>query len=245
MKKLATAIAIIASIGTPAFAADMVLKAAPVVTPPFSWSGPYIGGEGGGGWGQSGQSDPGPPPAPPAPVKPPPVTTHPLDIGSASLGVSGGLIGGTAGYNWQAGPWVLGIEGDYSWDNIQGSSGSCGFAPPHGCGTSLESFGTLRGRVGYAMGDRGTWLPYATGGLAVGEVHAWDALTPASGSAFRAGWTVGGGIETVLAPNWTFKIEYLYIDLGSAHLFDIVPGVPETVSFRDNILRIGINYKFW
>jgi len=88
-------------------------------------------------------------------------------------------------------------------------------------------------------------LPYVTGGLAVGEVHAWDALTPASGSAFRAGWTIGAGFETVLAPNWTFKLEYLYMDLGSAHLFDIVPGVPETVSFRDNIFRIGINYKFW
>jgi outer membrane immunogenic protein len=87
-------------------------------------------------------------------------------------------------------------------------------------------------------------LPYVTGGLAVGEVHAWDALTPASGSAFRAGWTVGGGIETVLAPNWTLKVEYLYMDLGSARLFNIVPGIPETVTFTDNILRIGINYKF-
>jgi len=172
-------------------------------------------------------------------------TIQPLDLGSGSYGVSGGFIGGTAGYNWQAGPWVLGVEGDYSWANIAGSSGSCGFAPAHGCGTALESFGTLRGRVGYALGYRGTWLPYVTGGLAVGEVHAWDALTPASGSAFRAGWTLGAGFETVLAPNWTFKLEYLYMDLGSAHLFDIVPGVPETVSFRDNIFRIGINYKFW
>jgi len=148
-------------------------------------------------------------------------------------------------YNWQTGPWVLGVEGDYSWANITGSSATCGFAPPHGCGAALESFGTLRGRFGYAMGYRGTWLPYVTGGLAVGELHAWDALTPASGSAFRAGWTIGAGIETVLAPNWTFKFEYLYMDLGSAHLFDIVPGIPETVSFRDNIFRIGINYKFW
>jgi outer membrane immunogenic protein len=168
-----------------------------------------------------------------------------LDVGSGSFGVSGGTVGGTAGYNWQTGPWVLGVEGDYSWANITGSSATCGFAPPHGCGAALESFGTLRGRFGYAMGYRGTWLPYVTGGLAVGELHAWDALTPASGSAFRAGWTIGAGIETVLAPNWTFKFEYLYMDLGSAHLFDIVPGIPETVSFRDNIFRIGINYKFW
>jgi outer membrane immunogenic protein len=88
-------------------------------------------------------------------------------------------------------------------------------------------------------------MPYVTGGLAVGEVQAGDALTPASGSTFRAGWTAGGGIETVIAQNWTFKAEYLYMDLGSAQLFNIVPGVPETVSFKANLVRIGIDYKFW
>jgi len=86
-------------------------------------------------------------------------------------------------------------------------------------------------------------LPYITGGLAAGEVQAWDALTPSSGQAFRAGWTVGAGIETLLAPNWTAKVEYLYMDLGSAQLFDVVPGVPETVSFKASLVRGGINYK--
>ena len=95
----------------------------------------------------------------------------------------------------------------------------------------------------YALGSTGTWLPYITGGLAVGEVKAWDALTPSSGQAFRAGWTVGAGIETLLAPNWTAKVEYLYMDLGSAQLFDVVPGVSETVSFKASLIRGGINYK--
>jgi len=99
--------------------------------------------------------------------------------------------------------------------------------------------------VGYAVGPGGTWLPYITGGLAVGEVQAWDALTPASGSAFRAGWTIGAGIETAFAQNWTLKLEYLYMDLGSAQLFNIVPGVPETVSFKANLIRLGIDYHFW
>jgi outer membrane immunogenic protein len=94
------------------------------------------------------------------------------------------------------------------------------------------------------MGPGGGWLPYITGGLAVSEVQAWDALTPASGSAFRAGWTIGAGIEAVLAQNWTLKLEYLYMDLGSAQLFDVVPGVPETVSFKANLFRAGVNYKF-
>jgi outer membrane immunogenic protein len=235
---LLTHVALFAAIGAaPAFAA-----------PPsgvFNWTGPYGGIEGGGAWGHSSQTDDGLPPSPPPPPPPPPPTTCvDDDCGSGSFAVDGGFIGGTLGYNWQTGPWVLGIEGDYSWANITGSSSTCGFAPPHGCGTTLDSFGTLRGRVGYAASWDGAWLPYITGGLAVGELHAWDALTPSSGSAFRAGWTVGAGVEAAINRNWTFKLEYLYMDLGSAQLFNIVPTVPETVSFTANVLRIGINYKF-
>jgi outer membrane immunogenic protein len=156
------------------------------------------------------------------------------------------LAGGTLGYNWQRGPWVFGLEGDYSWSGIKGQSSVCGptTVTPHPCGTSLDSFGTLRGRIGYAAGTTGNWLLYATGGLAVGDVHAWDSLTPAAGSEFRAGWTVGAGIEAGFAPNWTAKLEYLYVDLGKAQLFNIVPGVSETVSFNTNIIRAGINYKW-
>jgi len=88
----------------------------------------------------------------------------------------------------------------------------------------------------YALGSAGTWSPYIMGGLAVGEVQAWDALTPSSGQAFRGGWTVGAGVETLL------KLEYLYMDLGSTQLFDVVPGVAETVSFKANLVRAGINY---
>jgi outer membrane immunogenic protein len=98
--------------------------------------------------------------------------------------------------------------------------------------------------VGQAVGANGNWLLYATGGLAVGEVHGWDSFTPASGSAFRAGWTVGAGVETSFAPHWTAKLEYLYVDLGKSQLFDVVPGLPETVNFTANIVRAGVNYSF-
>ena len=122
---------------------------------------------------------------------------------------------------------------------------SCGVAMPHSCGTTLDSFGTLRGRFGYAAGPNGTWMPYVTGGLAVGEVQAFDSLTPASGSAFRTGWTGGAGIEALVFPHVTLNVEYLYMDLGSAQLFNIVLRVPETVSFKNNIIRAGINYQFF
>ncbi len=115
---------------------------------------------------------------------------------------------------------------------------------PHPCGTKLDALGTFRGRVGYAAGANGNWLLYATGGLAIGDVRGWDSLTPASGSDWRAGWTVGAGVETAFAPNWTAKLEYLYVDLGNAQVFNIVPGVPESVGFTANIVRAGINYKF-
>jgi outer membrane immunogenic protein len=169
-------------------AATPSLAAPPFPPGSYNRTGPYIGGEGGYGWGNSNQSDPGRPPAPP-PAPPPPRD----DTGAGAYSMRGGFIGGSAGYNWQTGPWVLGIEGDYSWANITGSSMSCGFAPRHGCGTTLQSFGTLRGRVGYATEPGGAWLPYVTGGLAAGELQAWDALTPASGNAFRGGWSLGAG----------------------------------------------------
>ena len=218
-----------------ASAADMPVKApAPIVAPLYNWTGPYVGIAGGYGWGNSGQTDPGI------------VINQTVTSEDGSYAVNGGILGGTLGYNWQQGPWVFGVEGDFSWADISGSSNTCGATTPipHACGTKLESLGTLRGRIGYAMGATGNWLPYVTGGLAVGELQAWDAFTPASGSNFRAGWTVGGGVEVGITQNWTAKVEYLYVDLGSQQMFNVVPGVPETVSFTANILRAGVNYRF-
>ena len=133
---------------TPSFAAP---PSSPLGS--YNWAGPYIGY--GGVWlGRSDQTDLDcallRPPPPPPPLPPPP----PRAAADGSYLVGGGFIGGTAGYNWQAGPWVLGVEGDYSWANINGSSTTCGVAPPHGCGTTLQSFGTLRGCVGYGDGAR-------------------------------------------------------------------------------------------
>ncbi|MGZ9141851.1 MAG: outer membrane protein, partial [Candidatus Binatia bacterium] len=160
--------------------------------------------------------------------------------------VDGALAGATLGFNWQQGPWVFGLEGDYSWAGISGSSPLCAAntATPHPCGTRLDALGTLRGRLGYAMGPSGSILPYVTGGLAVGNLQGWDNLTPSEGSRFRAGWTVGAGIEARIAPQWTAKLEYLHVDLGHTILFDIVPLVPETVSFRADIVRVGLNRSF-
>jgi outer membrane immunogenic protein len=136
---------------------------------------------------------------------------------------------------------------------------------------SLDWFGTVRGRIGILADPR--VLLYATGGLAYGEVGAsstiggfnitgpqgvnGSTITPflgsASNSSLRVGWTVGAGVEGVISGNWTAKLEYLYIDLGNVSGSFVTPLIAPSGAFAissysshitDNILRVGINYKF-
>jgi outer membrane immunogenic protein len=207
-----------------------------------NWSGPTVGVVGGGVSGTSTQTDPG--------IAGPTGSTGSTgltgNIGDGRYHMGGGLVGVGAGFNWQSANWVFGVAGDFSGGNVSGSSNTCGptTVTPHPCGTSLDSLGTLRGLVGYAMGPTGNWLPYVTGGLAFGDVHAWDALTPAAGTVTRTGWTVGAGVATMVVPNWVVKFEYLHFDLGSANIFNIVPGVPETVTAKGDLFRLGVAYQF-
>lgn len=201
-------------------AADLGLaplyKAPPPVATTYNWSGFYLGANGGGGWGDS----------------------HWQGIGR--VGVSGGLAGGTAGYNWQFGQTVLGLEGDVDWAGLSGTNTSA-ICPGGSCGTSDTWLSTVRGRAGYAFGSI---LPYVTGGLAVGDIRATAPGLP-GGSATNAGWTVGGGIEFALPGNWSAKAEYLHVDLGSFNCGTDCGGAPnENVSMRDNIFRAGVNYHF-
>ena len=96
-------------------------------------------------------------------------------------------------------------------------------------------------RLGYAA-DR--FLPYVTGGAAFGNIQA---STPgfAGSSTTNLGWTVGAGIEFALAGNWTAKAEYLYVDLGNFNCgLGCGAAAVNHVSFSDNILRGGFNYRF-
>jgi outer membrane immunogenic protein len=192
-------------------------KAPPAqVTQAYNWAGFYLGINGGGGWGHSN-----------------------WDTSAASIGVSGGLAGGTAGYNWQFGNAVLGLEADVDWANLKGTSSSA--LCPAGCTTSDTWLSTVRGRAGYAFGGV---LPYITGGLAMGDIRA---TTPgfAGASSSNAGWTVGGGIEFALPGNWSAKAEYLHVDLGSFNCGANCNGLPnDNVSLHDNVVRAGVNYRF-
>jgi outer membrane immunogenic protein len=164
-------------------------------------------------------------------------------VGAETIKPKGFLAGGTFGYNWQSGAIVYGVEGDFDWSNVKNTvvCGSGIFTGAVRCETSSNWLATFRGRVGYAF-DR--WLPYVTAGGAYGNVKATASIPvlgfSESASKSMFGWTFGAGLEYAFLGNWTAKIEYLYVDLGH---FDATP-ISTSVSFKENIVRAGLNYKF-
>jgi outer membrane immunogenic protein len=265
-----------------ALAADLpartYTKAPAYIDPGYNWSGFYLGGNAGYSWGHASTdgSETGT-----QSVSIFSATTGVLRAGSpvvTSLGttpltgranVNGFIGGGQAGYNWQHGTWLFGLEADIQGSDERGSADVCVVA---GCaiGTGLftanyklDWFGTVRGRIGFLPTDR--VLLYATGGLAYGEISASAPLIPLSWGSTRTGWTVGAGAEVAIDPHWSVKLEYLYMDLGNfgsdsttATNVGTQLGVPirfNTVTtttfasafssrFTDNILRVGLNYRF-
>ena len=256
--------------------ARMPVKAPVMVAEVYNWTGFYIGGNGGYSWGRSRSdvnffnSTTGVAIVPPA--------------GSAtsnSFNLNGGVAGGQAGYNWQTGIWVVGLETDLQWSGERGSANfSCApvavvggvclpgatFLPTSFTGTNvtvdqkIEWFGTFRARAGVLMAP--SILAYVTGGLAYGSVKTDMGIsstlattlagTPVSASSstssLHAGWTIGGGVEAMFAGNWSAKLEYLYVDLGTFNstVALAAPAIGANFSSRvtDNIFRAGINYHF-
>jgi outer membrane immunogenic protein len=231
MKRMLIAGALALAAAGQAFAADLPMPGPPVppaaympVMPLYNWTGIYLGVNGGYGFGQSNWTAP-----------PPTGST-----GNFSTG--GGLVGGTIGANYQWGQFVLGIEADGDWQNVNGSVGCStpgGF--PVSCQTQSDWLATVRGRAGYAW-DR--VLFYGTGGAAFANVQAGSANTGSFDTGTQMGWTAGAGIEYAFMPNLTGKVEYLYVDLGNLSC-NVNCAAGTSVTFTENIVRAGINYKFW
>jgi outer membrane immunogenic protein len=192
----------------------------------FNWNGFYVGMNAGYAWGHSSWSDPA------------------VGADSGKFHTGGGLVGGQLGYNWQTGAVVLGIETDADWMSVKGSTAGLGgvcLADGGGmCQTQQSWVGTTRGRLGYAF-DR--WLPYVTGGVAYGNIQA---VQPTSTTAStNVGWTAGTGLEYGIDRNWSAKVEYLHIDLGTATLFGSASGTSTlAVPASNNLVRTGINYHW-
>jgi outer membrane immunogenic protein len=239
-------------------AADMAVKAPYVAQPPeFSWSGFYVGVHAGYNWSSNNWTSGG-------------LVEDPTFLVTPMKPKTDGVLGGVqAGANYQIASWVVGMEADWAFLSRRGSSDGTllqNGAPAFG-GFTITTTGTSKidwlaqftGRAGYAL-DR--TLFYVKGGVAAGETSDNFSLTqvqPGGPTSFidfgtknntLVGWTAGGGIEHFFSPNWSAKVEYNYVDLGStSEKFNFVSGVT-SLTFRENIehklqiVKVGGNYKF-
>jgi outer membrane immunogenic protein len=258
IKKL-LAVAAFVALGTgSAFAADLAARPytkAPVMAAPvFSWTGCYLGVHAGYGWGRNNN-----------------------DFGSAvydgdflpELGpynhtTSGGVAGGQVGCNYQfSGNWVVGVEGEAWWSGMRGGLTTPEDGADPGTYTRFESQNRwdadLAFRFGYAVNRS---LFYGKAGVAVGNfnyiethddfptTHGCPGGAPVCSVSYsntRAGLLLGAGWEYAFVNNWTFKVEYNYIDFGSHTLpYPYVSAAIQSfpVSDRKQIVKLGVNYLF-
>jgi outer membrane immunogenic protein len=148
-------------------------------------------------------------------------------VTNTGINPSGILGGGQVGYNWQSGQFVFGAETDLQASGASDTFTAFKFSNPW--------FGTLRGRAGYAFNN---FLVYGTLGLAYGDLRG--EFGGAVETHTMAGWAGGIGAEYGFAPNWSAKVEYLYMDLADRGF--AVTGMDN--GYRANILRLGVNYHF-
>ena len=170
--------------------------------------------------------------------------------------VPGSVAGGVqAGGTWQFDRVALGVEADYQ--AMRQEQSDCGgwCLPTQSIDISEKStwFATVRGRAGVVSGP--AWY-YVTGGVAFTKVNtdyrSFDGVIFAQGSFgdARTGWTVGGGIEAMLSPNWSAKAEYLYMDFGTiSHTMyfndPFGAGLASnsfSIDVREHVFRFGVNY---
>jgi outer membrane immunogenic protein len=287
-RTLLESVGVIALTGSAALAADLRAPPPVYLPPPPTWTGLYVGINAGYTWSNNNTVDTdtvnvfsigglngnigG--------------DVAALATGDVHVQTNGFIGGGQIGYNYQFAnswaSWVVGIEAD-----IQGVAGGSrtgsvaqSIAPgvfiPFNSSSVITStrdtgyLGTVRGRLGFTITP--TFLVYGTGGLAYGQTNSSTRVTEQLGfndtpnpfgtfgnlNNSRVGWTAGGGLEWLFAPNWSLKVEYLYYDLGSVtyalaplQQFGVFGTLLETTGasqsstrFNGNIVRAGLNYHF-
>jgi outer membrane immunogenic protein len=249
MKQVFGALVLGLSAISTSYAADLPVRSAPplapvIAAPIFTWTGFYVGVNGGYGWGdvelQSG--------------------TIPGIAGPQNVDVEAdGFIGGAqAGYNVQLGSFVVGAEADIQYSGVEESRNLTIAVPGSDITVAgqvegeLEWFGTVRARLGYAIG---TVLPYVTGGVLYGDVKGTASGTATgtiggvpvtrtesfSASETFATWVVGAGVEVAFTPNVSFKGEYLYSNIDVDRT---ISNVPASAELDLHIVRAGVNYRF-
>jgi|SRR5665213_1326707 len=234
MKGALGALAVAMIVPQAAMAADMAVKASPRMAVAAPWTGFYAGVNVGYGWAHESTD----------------VSPAGVVLGSFSNNMRGVVGGGQLGYNWQFGTWVAGLETDLQFSGQRNSStdiiGPTTFAHTD----KITWFGTTRARLGALIMP--ATLLYGTGGLAYAGMKSDGTLTAAgpgtvafSNSTTKTGWTLGAGIEGMMAANWSWKVEYLYMSFPS-FTTNAPVGFTGTSSTKvtDNVLRVGFNYHF-
>lgn len=246
MKKIVITAAVALGIATPAFAADLAMKAAPPpMLPVFSWTGFYVGGNIGGAWSNDSWNDR-------------------LFVTNFNNGNNGAFIGGgQIGGNYQIGQFVIGGEWDFDWAANHNNSAGV-FIPATGNSFAVTAnnrwITTVAARFGWAVDH---WMFYGKAGggwvgsnnLTVTNVTTGASLT-CNGTLLNncgnnnGGWLLGAGFEYAFTNNWTVKAEYDYLGLGNRTF--VVPGTAPFLAgdtFTSNnrnvqMVKIGVNYLF-
>jgi outer membrane immunogenic protein len=210
-------------------AADLpTMKTAPLAPAPaaVSWTGCYVGAVGGIA---AGHSD-----------------MHFAAGGALAVtnSPSSAEIGGTVGCDWQTSSFVFGAVADLAWSGLN-ASGADIANTAYTLGVKSDWSNTDRVRVGYALGSA---LLYATGGLSVRDVAAYEFTAGVPQETIwktRTGWNVGAGVEYLILPHVSVKAEYLYEDFGSSlYTWTSLGFSPKRVSLDDSLFRLGVNYHF-
>lgn len=229
--------------------ARVYTKAPALASPVYDWSGFYVGAHVGYAWGDEHDN-----------------LSQVMGALADDYNVRGVIGGGHAGYNWQFGQTVFGLEADIDASGVRGSRAFDNFSNTRvyemrgdlSMQNNWQS--SIRARLGFTQND---WLFYVTGGAAFADVNstlnvarvnvtACEGIcvfnnVRSSDSHVLTGWTAGGGIERAFAPHWTGRVDVRYTDFG-AQTFNFVANgnlpVPTRVRFDQVSSTIGISYKF-
>jgi outer membrane immunogenic protein len=220
MNKLLVAAVSLSALAVPAVAADMPVKTpaykAPVA-PASNWSGFYVGGHAGYMWGRSTVWDDG-------------------DLVEKDASTNGFVGGALAGVNWQSGAWVLGLEGDFGWTDAHGTGVFSVLVSNH---YDFNWTSHIRGRVGYATGNV---LWFVAGGVALADFDYTERVSGITTGSVFTGWTLGGGVDIAINPNWIARVEYLHDDFGDKTF--LISDDPYRVKLTGDTVRGALMYKF-
>lgn len=174
--------------------------------------------------------------------------------GTLATEASGFAAGGQVGFDYALTPhWVAGLEADFSGAGLKSSAQlTTATTTEVQKDNGIDLFGTIRGRVGYAVN---TWLIYGTGGFGwAGEQLSRTQLAGTTGTAVPGtvetawetgfGWAAGAGMEWAFSHYWTLRVEYLHLDLGTASFLFPQAGERYQVTGTVDTVRIGFNYMF-